>query len=149
MAYFTPEPIGFAHTPYQDAAKMPKGMGAQYDAEGVLRILPKFAEGLADIDGFSHLYVLWVFDRTDGYDLTTTPPKEEKAHGLFATRAPRRPNPIALTLVELIRREGNDLYVNGVDMLDGSPILDLKPCIKGISPERLSLGWLEEGKAVR
>jgi tRNA-Thr(GGU) m(6)t(6)A37 methyltransferase TsaA len=113
----------------------------------VLRILTEFETGLMDIDGFSHLFVLWVFDRADGFDLVGHPPFETRPHGVFATRSPRRPNPIGLTVVELLRRDGPALHVRGVDMLDGTPILDLKPYMSSIPAERLRRGWLAEAEA--
>ena len=79
---------------------MPKGLGAKHEAEGVLEILPEFEAGLADIEGFSHLIVVWVFDRVQGFELTATPPSDNRSHGVFATRSPQRPNPIGLTAVE-------------------------------------------------
>jgi tRNA-Thr(GGU) m(6)t(6)A37 methyltransferase TsaA len=143
---FTPRPIGFVQNAYKDTAAIPKGLGAKHEAEGVLEILREFEPGLADIDGFSHLYVLWVFDRADGFDLTSTPPTDNRPHGVFATRFMRRPNPIGLTVVELLRREGGSLYVRGVDMLDGTPILDIKPYLSSIPPEQLRRGWLAEAE---
>ena len=102
---FTARPIGFASTPFTDTSQIPKGPGAKHDAEGVLKILPEFEAGLFDIEGFSHLYVIWEFDRSKDYDLIAHPPVDDgRPHGLFATRSPRRPNPIALTAVELLRR---------------------------------------------
>jgi len=89
--------------------------------------------------------VLWVFDRAQGFDLLATPPTDTKPHGVFATRAPRRPNPIGLTVVKLLRREGPKLYVRGVDMLDGTPILDLKPYLSSVPEHELRRGWLEDG----
>ena len=119
---FTPRPIGFVTSPYKDTVAIPKGLGARHEAEGVLRILPEFDLGLAGIEGFSHLFVLWVFDRSGPFELTATPPSDNQPHGVFATRSPRRPNPIGLTVVELLRREKGSLYVRGVDMLDQTPI---------------------------
>jgi tRNA-Thr(GGU) m(6)t(6)A37 methyltransferase TsaA len=124
---FTAKPIGFANTPHQSTQKIPKGLGAKHDADGVLKILPEFEEGLTDIEGFSHLVVIWEFDRSSGFELMGTPPFDDRPHGVFATRSPRRPNPIGLTMVELLRREGSHLHVRGVDMLDQTPILDIKP----------------------
>jgi tRNA-Thr(GGU) m(6)t(6)A37 methyltransferase TsaA len=145
---FTPRPIGYATTPYTETRQIPKGPGAKHDAEGVLKILPEFEAGLFDIEGFSHLYVIWEFDRSTDYDLIAHPPVDEgRPHGLFATRSPRRPNPIALTTVELLRRDGPDLHVRGVDMLDGTPILDIKPYLSSIPEEKLQRGWLAEAEA--
>ena len=145
---FTPKAIGFARTPYADTKQIPKGPGAKHDAEGRLEIRPEFADGLMDIEGFSHLYVLWEFDRADGFDLIANPPTDERRpHGVFSTRSPRRPNPIALTVVELLRRDGPILHVRGVDMLDHTPILDLKPYLSSIPEDRLRRGWLAEAEA--
>ena len=144
---FTPRPIGYVRTPYTQTDDIPKGLGAKHDAEGILEILSEFEAGLSDIEGFSHLYVLWVFDRSDGFDLVGRPPCDDRAHGVFATRSPRRPNPIALTVVELLGREGNQLRVRGVDMLDGTPILDIKPYLSSVPEERLRRGWLAEVEA--
>jgi tRNA (adenine37-N6)-methyltransferase len=146
---FSPQPIGHAHTPYQSTKQIPKGPGAKHDVEGTLEIFPEFALGLTDIEGFSHLFILWVFDRSEGYDLVGTPPIDDRPHGVFATRSPRRPNPIGLTVVEFLGREGSSLHVRGVDMLDGTPILDLKPYLSSIPAEKLRLGWLAEAEARR
>jgi tRNA (adenine37-N6)-methyltransferase len=112
-------------------------------------LLPEFEPGLTDIEGFSHLYILWVFDRAVSYDLTGVPPTDDRAHGVFATRAPRRPNPIGLTVVQLLRREGARLLVRGLDMLDGTPLLDIKPYLSSVSADQLRLGWLAEAEARR
>ncbi len=144
---FSPHPIGHVKTPYQSTKEIPKGLGAKHDAEGTLEILPEFELGLTDIEGFSHLFVLWMFDRAEGFDLIGKPPCDTRPHGVFATRSPRRPNPIGLTVVELIRREGALLHVRGVDMLDHTPILDIKPYLSNVAPEKLRRGWLEEAEA--
>ena len=151
---FTSRPIGFVSSPYKDASQVPKGLGAKHDAEGVLKILPEFESGLTDIEGFSHLIVIWEFDRSpklelhgDRDELLASPPSDNRAHGVFATRSPRRPNPIGLTTVELLRREGVELHVRGVDMLDGTPVLDIKPYLSNIRPEKLRRGWLAEAEA--
>jgi tRNA (adenine37-N6)-methyltransferase len=144
---FSPRAIGFIRSGYQETSSIPKGLGVKHDAEGVLEILPEFAEGLKDVEGFSHLFVLWVFDRSDGVALVGAGPADSRPHGVFATRSPRRPNPIGLTVVELLRREGNELHVRGVDMLDGTPILDIKPYMSSIPAEKLKRGWLAEAEA--
>jgi tRNA (adenine37-N6)-methyltransferase len=144
---FTSRPIGFVGSPYRDTRDVPKGLGAKHSAEGVLKILPELEAGLTDIEGFSHLVVLWEFDRSQGFELVGTPPCDSHPHGVFATRSPRRPNPIGLTIVELLRREGSSLHVRGVDMLDGTPILDIKPYLTGIPTEALRRGWLAEAEA--
>ena len=145
---FTSTPIGYARTPYQATSEIPKGCGAKHDAEGVLEILPQFEAGLLHTEGFSHLYVIWEFDKSGDYDLVAHPPTDSnRAHGVFATRSPRRPNPIALSVVELLRRDGAKLHVRGVDMLDGTPILDIKPYLSSIPEEKLRRGWLAEAEA--
>jgi len=144
---FSPQAIGHARTPYKKTQDIPKGLGAKHEAEGILEILAELETGLTDIEGFSHLIVLWVFDRAEGFDLVGTPPSDNRPHGVFATRSPRRPNPIGLTVVELLRREGARLHVRGVDMLDGTPILDVKPYLSNVAPEALRRGWLAEAEA--
>ncbi len=144
---YTMRPIGVVRSPYTATAQIPKGPGAKHEAEGVLEILPEFEAGLQDIEGFSHLFVLWVFDRVTGFDLIATPPTDHRPHGVFATRSPRRPNPIGLTVVQLLAREGARLRVRGIDMLDRTPILDLKPYLSSVPPEKLRRGWLAEAEA--
>jgi tRNA (adenine37-N6)-methyltransferase len=144
---FTALPIGFIQSPYRETSSIPKGIGARHDAEGLIELLREYEPGLKDIEGFSHLFVLWEFDRADGFDLVAHPPTDEKRpHGVFATRSPRRPNPIGLTVVELLNREGASLRVRGVDMLDGSPVLDIKPYLSSVPPEKLRRGWLAEAE---
>ena len=140
-------PIGYVRSRYRDTKEIPKGLGTTHDAEGTLEILPEFEPGLLDIEGFSHLFVIWVFDRSQEFSLIGTPPSDDRPHGVFATRSPRRPNPIGLTVVELLYREGPILRVRGIDMLDGTPILDIKPYLSSIPPERLRRGWLAEVEA--
>jgi tRNA (adenine37-N6)-methyltransferase len=141
--------IGTVRSPYRDRAEIPKGPGAQHDAEGVLEIDAEFEAGLTDIEGFSHLYVLWVFHQAQGYDLVATPPTDDRPHGVFSTRSPQRPSPIGLTVVRLVRREGRKLVVRGVDMLDGTPILDLKPYLSNVPEADLRRGWMAEAEARR
>ena len=140
-------PIGHVSSPYKDLSQVPKGLGTKHEAEGSLDIQPEFESGLTDIEGFSHLIVIWLFDRSEGYSLTAKPPSDDRPHGVFATRSPRRPNPIGLTVVELIAREGPRLRVRGIDMLDGTPILDLKPYLSTVPLDRLRRGWLADAEA--
>jgi tRNA (adenine37-N6)-methyltransferase len=144
---FTFRPIGFAKSPYKDAREIPKGLGAKHEAEGVLEILPEFEAGLTDIESFSHLILIWVFDRSQGFALLGKPPSDDREHGVFATRSPRRPNPIGLTVVELLRRDGLRLHVRGIDMLDATPILDIKPYLSSVPENKLRRGWLAEAEA--
>jgi len=142
-------PIGTAQTPFAETKQIPKGPDAKHDAEGVIELRPDLEPGLQDIDGFSHLFVIWVFDRADGYDLIARPPTDDREHGVFASRSPRRPNPLALTVVELLRRDGRRLHVRGVDMLDGTPVLDIKPYLSSVPADRIRRGWLDEAEARR
>ena len=142
-----PRPVGFVRSDYKTTTEIPKGLGAKHEAEGSLEILPEFEPGLTDIEGFSHLIVLWVFDRAEGFELVGTPPSDNRPHGVFATRSPRRPNPIGLTVVEHLRRDGLRLHVRGVDMLDGTPVLDIKPYLSSVPEKDLRRGWLAEAEA--
>jgi tRNA-Thr(GGU) m(6)t(6)A37 methyltransferase TsaA len=142
-------PIGTVRTPFSETKQIPKGPDARHDADGVIEIRPDLEPGLQDIEGFSHLFVIWVFDRADGYDLVSRPPTDDREHGVFASRSPRRPNPIALTVVQLLGREGPRLHVRGVDMLDGTPVLDIKPYLSSVPADQLRRGWLDEAEARR
>ena len=146
MEEYRMRPIGTMHSPYRETSQIPKGLGTKHTAEGILELLPEFAAGLQDIEGFSHLILIWVFHRSEGHELVMTPPSDDKQHGIFTTRAPRRPNPIGLTVVELDRREGNSLHLRGVDMLDGTPVLDIKPYTSSVPEVQLRRGWLEEAE---
>jgi tRNA-Thr(GGU) m(6)t(6)A37 methyltransferase TsaA len=147
MTMLSMQPIGSVRSPYRNTHEIPKGLGAIHQAEGVLEIREEFEPGLKDIEGFSHLFVIWAFDRSEGFTLVVTPPSDDRPHGVFATRSPRRPNPIGLTVVELLGREGPVLRVRGIDMLDGTPILDIKPYLSPAPPEGLRRGWLAEAEA--
>src|ERR1700676_2268789 len=146
---FTPKTIGFVRSPYRESVEIPKGLGARHDAVGALEIMDEFEPGLKDIERFSHLFVIWAFDRSKGFELTGPTPIDNKEHGVFATRSPRRPNPIALTGGELLRRESNTLLVRGLNMLDGTPILDIKPYLSSIPMEKLRRGWVEEAEEAK
>ena len=102
------------------------------ETEGTIEVYPDYAEGLKDLDGFSHIIVLFLFDRIQGYDLHVLTPHSDERKGLFATRAPRRPNPIGMSVVEVLEIKGNKIRIRGVDMLDGTPLLDIKPYIPEI-----------------
>lgn len=141
--------IGAVRTPFASTSEIPKGPGAEHSALGVLEIDADLEIGLQDVEGFSHLFVLWVFHRSRDSELVGVPPLDDRPHGVFATRSPRRPNPIGLTVVELLAREGRRLHVRGVDMLDGTPLLDIKPYLSSIPVERIRRGWLAEAEARR
>ncbi len=141
---FELRPIAFVRTPFTDVEQIPRGLGAEHHAEGEVEVLFDYEAGLSDIEGFSHLFLLWVFHRAEGFELTVTPPTDDRPHGVFATRSPRRPNPVGLTVVELLGREGRRLSVRGVDMLDGTPVLDIKPYLSSVPAELVRRGWLDE-----
>jgi tRNA (adenine37-N6)-methyltransferase len=139
--------IGTVRTPFTTTSEIPKGPGARHDAVGTLELDPLLEAGLDDIEGFSHLILVWVFHRSEGYDLVATPPTDGgRPHGVFATRSPRRPNPLGLTVVRLLGREGSRLHVGGVDMLDGTPVLDIKPYLSGVPEDELRRGWVAEAE---
>jgi tRNA-Thr(GGU) m(6)t(6)A37 methyltransferase TsaA len=146
MDEYKMRPVGYIRSPYTDTQQVPKGLGTTHSMEGVLEILPEFEKGLQDIEGFSHLLIFWVFHKSKGCELVGKTPADDQPHGVFATHSPRRPNPIALTTVELLLRQGSSLHLRGIDMLDGTPVLDVKPCTSSIPMDKLRRGWLEEAE---
>lgn len=148
MESLTLKPIGVIHSPFSDAKSMPIQPVSENSAAGRVEVFPEFAEGLKDLEGFSHLLLLYHFHRSRPYSLSVTPFLDTEPRGLFATRAPNRPNPIGLSLVRLVRIEGPRLHVENIDVLDGTPLLDLKPhvpdfdCVPGAR-----IGWLEKAVA--
>jgi len=138
----TYRPIGVLRTPHADPKAAPIQPVYADGAEGRAEISSEFAEGLADLDGFSHVILLYHLHRAPPAKLTVKPFLEDAAHGVFATRAPCRPNPIGLSVVRLLRREGTVLHLADVDMLDGSPLLDIKPYIARFDRrEGIRSGW--------
>ena len=120
-------PIGVIHTEHTAAEKTPIQPVYAKGSTGVVEVFPEFAAGLRDVDGFSHLYLLYHFHEARTVRLTVKPFMQDVERGVFSTRAPCRPNGIGLSVVELVGREGNSLHVNNVDVLDGTPVLDIKP----------------------
>jgi len=141
--------IGTVLSPFTSTSEIPKGPDATHVAEGVIEIESQFEAGLQDIEGFSHLYVLWAFHKAGAYELVAYPPSDDRPHGVFATRSPKRPSAIGLTVVQLLGRDGRRLRVRGIDMLDGTPVLDLKPYLSSVPVGDLRRGWLEEAEARR
>ena len=138
------KPIGTIHSPYKEKRGVPIQGIFDPESKGRIDIFEEFEPGLKDIEGFSHLILLYLFDRSKGYNLICKPYMEDKNHGVFATRAPKRPNPIGLSVVRLEKREGPILYVAEVDILDETPLLDIKPFIPDIDHrENARVGWLE------
>ena len=137
------QPIGLIHTPFTQKDRTPI-QPYRSRAEGRVELLPEYEGGLKHLEGFSHIILLYFFHHADpGYELTVTPFLDDEPKGLFATRYPRRPNPIGLSVVRLVRREGRMLHVDGIDVLDGTPLLDIKPYVPPFDafPEA-TLGWL-------
>jgi tRNA-Thr(GGU) m(6)t(6)A37 methyltransferase TsaA len=137
-------PIGTIHTPHTDKAGMPIQPAGARGTPGTVEIRPELAAGLKDLDGFSHIILLYRFHQAEGYKLEVVPFLDDKPRGVFATRAPRRPNPIGLSVVRLVKVEGNVLHIENVDMLDGTPLLDIKPYVPDFdAAEQVRTGWLE------
>jgi len=120
-------PIGVIHSEHTEAAKTPIQPIYAPSCTGTVEVFPEYAEGLDDLDGFSHIYLLYHLDRAAKPRLKVKPFLQDILRGVFSTRAPCRPNPIGLSIVRLIRREGNVLHIEGADILDGTPLLDIKP----------------------
>ena len=138
------QPIGLIRSPFTRKDKTPI-QPYRSQAAGRVVLLPDYEGGLDGLEGFSHVILLYFFHHAEpGYDLIVTPYLDEEPHGLFATRYPRRPNPIGLSVVRLLSREGNTLHVEGIDVLDGTPLLDIKPYVPPFDafPEA-TMGWLE------
>jgi len=125
---FTMKPIGVIHSPFTDKTQTPI-QAARSQAVGRVEVFPKFADGLQDLEGFSHIFLLYAFHQSDGYALRVKPFLDDTLRGLFATRYPCRPNPIGLSVVRLLARRGNVLEIEGVDVFDGTPLLDIKPYV--------------------
>jgi tRNA-Thr(GGU) m(6)t(6)A37 methyltransferase TsaA len=136
------EPIGRVHSPYKTREEI-QPLKSQA-TEGEIEIYPEYTPGLSDIDGFSHIFVLFLFHRSKGCSLKVKPLMDTELRGLFATRHPNRPNPIGLTVVELLERKENILRVRGLDMLNGTPVLDIKPYSRRDQKLKIRIGWLEE-----
>ncbi len=139
------EPIGIIHSPFTTTEGMPIQPAGARDVRGTVEIDPRYRDGLADLDGFSHLILLYHFHRSEGFALKVVPFMDTAERGLFATRAPRRPNPIGLSVVALEKVADGVLHIRGVDVLDGTPLVDIKPWVPAFDqPADVRTGWLEE-----
>jgi tRNA-Thr(GGU) m(6)t(6)A37 methyltransferase TsaA len=137
------EPIGIIHSPYKGTVKAPY-QGHRSRKISQIEVFKEFEEGLKDIEGFSHIVVIFWFHQSHGCHLLVKTPWDDVLHGLFATRSPHRPCPLGLTVVELTSRNANTLQVRGLDATDGTPLLDIKPYIPSIDERpTVKLGWLE------
>ncbi len=138
-------PIGIIHSPYKEPKGVPIQSSAAKEVNGSIEVYPEYAAGLIDIEGFSHIILLFHFHLSRGYSLKVKPYLDDELHGLFVTRAPSRPNPIGLSVVRLIRRENNMLFIRNVDVVDGTPLLDIKPFVPDFNPkEEYRIGWLQK-----
>jgi tRNA-Thr(GGU) m(6)t(6)A37 methyltransferase TsaA len=135
--------IGLIHTPFTEKEGTPI-QPTRSQAIGQVEIYPEYAEGLQDVEGFSHIFLIYVFHRSNGYALRVQPFLDNQLHGVFATRYPRRPSPIGLSVVRLLGRHGRVLEVEGIDVLDGTPLLDIKPYVPEFDVRtETRTGWYE------
>ncbi len=145
------KPIGIIHTPFTKLEGMPIQPRGAAGVHGTVQLFEEYHVGLKDLDGFSHIILLYYFHRSRDFKLQVVPFMDSESRGLFATRAPKRPNPIGLSIVQLDRIENGVLHIQNVDILDGTPLLDIKPFVPDFdSYEEVLTGWLEEaGKRVK
>jgi tRNA-Thr(GGU) m(6)t(6)A37 methyltransferase TsaA len=137
-------PIGIVHSPFEKLEGMPIQPSRARGALGTVEVFTKYAEGLQDLDGFSHIVLLCHLHKSKGFDLKVVPFLDTEQRGLFATRAPKRPNPIGLSIVRLRGVEDNRLSIQDVDILDGTPLLDIKPWVPEFDERtEVRVGWLE------
>jgi tRNA (adenine37-N6)-methyltransferase len=137
------QPIGIIRTPYSNINDMPIQPSGAQNVRGELVIKPEFIEGLSDLDGFSHIFLIYHFHQVKSYELIVVPFMDDVSRGVFATRAPKRPNPIGISIVRLLSVEGNILTVENVDLLNGTPILDIKPYVPVFDYHEVErVGWL-------
>lgn len=137
------KPIGIIHSPFKYKEDTPI-QPSRSNAIGEVEVFREYQEGLDDIEGFSHIILIYEFHKSEGYSLKVKPFLDNKLRGLFATRAPRRPNKIGLSVVRLLKRKDNILTVKGIDVLDGTPLIDIKPYVPDFDPdEKITIGWLE------
>ena len=140
----TYEPIGAIHSPFKNPSGIPRQAAGAQDIAAKIEIFDEYIDGLTDLDGFSHILVIFHLHLVTEPSLKAHPPWDNKEHGVFATRSPHRPNPIGVSVVRLESINGNILKVSCVDMADGTPVLDIKPYIPKLNPTKdIRIGWLE------
>ena len=139
------KPIGIVHSPFKEARGTPIQPKAAKGIEGTVEIFAEFTDGLADLDGFSHIILICHFHLAQNYKLKVIPHLDDQERGIFATRSPSRPNPIGISVVRLNRIENNILFIQDVDIVDSTPLLDIKPYVPEFdSKEDIKIGWLEK-----
>jgi tRNA-Thr(GGU) m(6)t(6)A37 methyltransferase TsaA len=140
-------PIGIIHSPFHALEDMPIQPTSEASKPGMVEIYPEYIEGIKDLDGFSHVYLIYHLHQTTSIRLTVTPFLDTQPRGLFATRAPCRPNPIGLSLVQLDRIEANRLHIARLDVLDQTPLLDIKPYIPEFETgQQIRVGWVQKAR---
>lgn len=137
------KPIGIINTPHKTKDGIPIQSNAAKGIKGTITIEKKFMEGLEDLEGFSHIFLIYHFHKSANYTLKTRPFLDDKSHGVFSTRAPQRPNPVGISVVKLIRIKNNVLEIENIDILDGTPLLDIKPYIPDFDIHEVEkIGWI-------
>jgi tRNA (adenine37-N6)-methyltransferase len=144
------QPIGIIHSPFTELSGMPIQPVGAVGVKGSVEIFAEYEDGLKDIEGFSHIILLYHFNKSRGFNLHVVPFLDSKPRGVFATRAPKRPNPIGLSVLKLQKVKDNILHVDNIDILDGTPLLDIKPYVPKFDRQTsVRVGWLEKaGKEV-
>jgi len=138
------KPIGIIHSPFKEPKGMPIQSAVAMDIEGTVEIFPEYAEGIESIEGFSHIILIYHFHLSKKAKLKVKPYMDDKLRGVFATRAPSRPNPIGLSTVKIVEIKGRKIHVKGLDIVDGTPLLDIKPYVPEFDVRDAKIGWLEE-----
>lgn len=137
------KPIGVIHSPFKMPQDVPIQSAAAEGVTGHIKVVKEYVEGLKDIDGFSHLILIYHFHLARDYSLLIKPFLDEKFHGVFSTRAPSRPNPVGVSVVRLVKMEKNVLHIQDVDIVDGTPLLDIKPFVPNFDQRKTErIGWL-------
>ena len=137
--------IGIIHSPFKENVGIPRQSVGASDINGSIEVFDDYSTGLQDLDGFSHIVVIFHLHRVKRASLKAYPPWDDREHGVFATRSPYRPNPIGVSIVKLETIEQNIVHISGIDMADGSPVLDIKPYVPDLNPsEGIKIGWLAD-----
>jgi tRNA (adenine37-N6)-methyltransferase len=140
-------PIGIIRTPFKQAVGIPIQPSGAKGVKGTIELKPEFGEGLKDLEGFSHIILIYHFHKSKKHELIVTPFLDSETHGVFATRAPNRPNPVGISIVKLLKIKSNILHIEHVDIIDKTPLIDIKPYVPEFDkPSSVKTGWLEKKK---